>query len=69
MLKLKHLGRALRHEELLERAAWKLANTPKPSLPVTGAAQNPNGFGCKTVDKQHCPAEHSLFPSTPTAHA
>ena len=26
MLKLKHLDRALRHEQLLERAAWKAAN-------------------------------------------
>ena len=28
MLRLKHLDRALRHEELLERAAWKAANAP-----------------------------------------
>jgi hypothetical protein len=31
MLRLKHLDRALRHEELLERAAWKAVNASPPT--------------------------------------
>lgn len=60
MLKLKHLEGALRHEELLERAAWKAANgvAPNAEAMTHEASRYCHGDDAWT-DWQPCTAEQA----------